>query len=253
MDNRDKSAQGDKSVQRNKTSEHKKIIIAVDGYSSTGKSTLAKNLAKKLGYVYVDTGSMYRAVTLYAMRNGFVFEEGLDAGALVNDLDKIQLEFVFNPNRGFSEILLNGEKVERDIRSLAVSNNVSQVARIPEVRRKLVQLQQAMANDKGIVMDGRDIGTVVFPDAELKIFLTASPETRARRRYKEKVDDGRDITFESVLENVSQRDLMDTTRQDSPLIKAEDAIEIDNSQLNVRDTFKKAYELVEKVLARPSS
>ena len=253
MDNRDKSAQGDKSVQRNKTSEHKKIIIAVDGYSSTGKSTLAKNLAKKLGYVYVDTGSMYRAVTLYAMRNGFVFEEGLDAGALVNDLDKIQLEFVFNPNRGFSEILLNGEKVERDIRSLAVSNNVSQVARIPEVRRKLVQLQQAMANDKGIVMDGRDIGTVVFPDAELKIFLTASPETRARRRYKEMVDDGRDITFESVLENVSQRDLMDTTRQDSPLIKAEDAIEIDNSQLNVRDTFKKAYELVEKVLARPSS
>lgn len=253
MDNRDKSAQGDKSVQRNKTSEHKKIIIAVDGYSSTGKSTLAKNLAKKLGYVYVDTGSMYRAVTLYAMRNGFVFEEGLDAEALVDDLDKIQLEFVFNPNRGFSEILLNGEKVERDIRSLAVSNNVSQVARIPEVRRKLVQLQQAMANDKGIVMDGRDIGTVVFPDAELKIFLTATPETRARRRYKEMVDDGRDITFESVLENVSQRDLMDTTRQDSPLIKAEDAIEIDNSQLNVRDTFKKAYELVEKVLARPSS
>lgn len=253
MDKRDKSEQGDKSVQSNKTSEHKKIIIAVDGYSSTGKSTLAKNLAKKLGYVYVDTGSMYRAVTLYAMRNGFVFDEGLDARALVNDLDKIQLEFVFNPNRGFSEILLNGDKVERDIRSLAVSNNVSQVARIPEVRRKLVQLQQAMANDKGIVMDGRDIGTVVFPDAELKIFLTASPETRARRRYKEMVDDGRDITFESVLENVSQRDLMDTTRKDSPLIKANDAIEIDNSQLNVRETFEKAYELVEKVLARPSS
>lgn len=228
----------------------KKIIIAVDGFSSTGKSTLAKNLAKKLGYVYVDTGSMYRAVTLYAMRKGYIEEGGLNVDALVNDLDKVELGFVFNPKRGYSEILLNGEKVEDQIRSLEVSNQVSQVARISEVRRKLVELQQRMAESKGIVMDGRDIGTVVFPEAELKIFLTASPETRAKRRYREMVDDGRDISYESVLENVSQRDLMDTTRKDSPLVKAADAIEIDNSDMNVEETFEIAYELVQKVLKR---
>lgn len=228
----------------------KKIIIAVDGFSSTGKSTLAKNLAKKLGYVYVDTGSMYRAVTLYAMRKGYIEEGGLNVDALVNDLDNVELGFVFNPKRGYSEILLNGEKVEGQIRSLAVSNQVSQVARISDVRRKLVELQQRMAESKGIVMDGRDIGTVVFPEAELKIFLTASPETRAKRRYREMVDDGRDISYESVLENVSQRDLMDTTRKDSPLVKAADAIEIDNSDMNVEETFETAYELVKEVLKR---
>lgn len=226
----------------------KKIIIAVDGFSSTGKSTLAKNLAKKLGYVYVDTGSMYRAVTLYAMRHGFVEGDELNVDALVADLDRIRLGFVYNPDRGHSEILLNGEKVEGAIRSLAVSNQVSQVARIPQVRRKLVELQQEMANDKGIVMDGRDIGTVVFPDAELKIFLTATPETRAKRRYKEMIDDGREITYESVLENVSQRDQMDTTRKDSPLVKACDAVEIDNSHMNVEETFDVAMELVSKAL-----
>lgn len=228
----------------------KKIIIAVDGFSSTGKSTLAKNLAKKLGYVYVDTGSMYRAVTLYAMRKGYIEEGGLNVDALVNDLDKVELGFVFNPKRGYSEILLNGEKVEDQIRSLEVSNQVSQVARISEVRRKLVELQQRMAESKGIVMDGRDIGTVVFPEAELKIFLTASPETRAKRRYREMVDDGRDISYESVLENVSQRDLMDTTRKDSPLVKAPDAVEIDNSDMNVEETFETAYGLVQKVLKK---
>jgi cytidylate kinase len=228
----------------------KNMIIAIDGYSSTGKSTLAKNLAKKLGYVYVDTGSMYRAVALYAIRNGFIEEGMLNAEALVNDLDKIDLEFVFNPQRGYSEILLNGEKVEGAIRSLEVSGQVSQVARIPAVRRKLVELQQAMANGRSIVMDGRDIGTVVFPEAKLKIFLTASPETRAKRRYKEMVDDGRKISYASVLENVSQRDLMDTTREDSPLVKATDAIEIDNSDMNVEETFELAYHLVRDVLAK---
>jgi len=225
-----------------------KIIIAVDGYSSTGKSTLAKNLAKKLGYVYVDTGSMYRAVTLYAMRKGYIEDGKLDSDALVRDLNQIHLAFIHNPERGYSEILLNGEKVEGSIRNLEVSNQVSQVARISEVRHKLVEIQQHMADGKGIVMDGRDIGTVVFPEAELKIFLTASPETRAKRRYKEMIDDGRDISYESVLENVSQRDLMDTTRRDSPLVKASDAVEIDNSHMNVEETFNAAMKLVEKVL-----
>ena len=226
----------------------KKIIIAVDGFSSTGKSTLAKNLARKLHYVYVDTGSMYRAVTLYAMRKGYIEGGNLDIDALVRDLDKVNLEFVHNPNIGFSEIYLNGENVEGLIRSLEVSNQVSQVARISQVRHKLVQMQQHMSEGKGIVMDGRDIGTVVFPEAELKIFLTASPETRAKRRYKEMMDDGRDITYASVLENVSQRDHMDTTRKDSPLVKASDAVEIDNSNMDVEQTFDTAYELVQKVL-----
>ncbi len=175
------------------TDQKNKIIIAVDGYSSTGKSTLAKNLAKKLGYVYVDTGAMYRAVTLFAMRQGLIGNGELDESGLVGALGEIDLDFVYNPKLGFSEIYLNGEKVEGPIRSLEVSNQVSQVARVPEVRRKLVELQQGMAKDKGIVMDGRDIGTVVFPGAELKIFLTASPETRAMRRYREMVDDGREL------------------------------------------------------------
>ena len=226
------------------------MIIAIDGYSSTGKSTLAKNLAKKLGYLYVDTGSMYRAVALYAIRKGFIVSGRLNADALINDLENIRLEFVFNPDRGYSEILLNGEKVEGAIRSLEVSNQVSQVARISEVRQKLVELQQNMAKDKGIVMDGRDIGTVVFPDADLKIFLTATPETRAKRRFKEMIDDGREIAYESVLENVSQRDLMDTTRKDSPLVKASDAIEIDNSHMDVKETYERALDLVDRVLKK---
>jgi len=226
--------------------EKQNMIIAIDGYSSTGKSTLAKNLARELGYVYVDTGSMYRAVALYAMRNGLVKKGELNTGALIEALDQIELDFGYNPDKGFSEIYLNGEKVEGLIRSLEVSNQVSQVARIPEVRKKLVMIQQNMGGDKGVVMDGRDIGTVVFPNADLKIFLTASPETRAQRRYKEMVDEGRDISYESVLNNVTQRDLMDTTRKDSPLIKADDAVEIDNSHMNVKQTFDTAMEWVRK-------
>lgn len=225
-------------------SKQKNMVIAIDGYSSTGKSTLAKNLARELGYIYVDTGSMYRAVTLFAMRHGLVRDGKLDEKALIEALDGIELDFVHNPEKGFSEIYLNGEKVEGPIRSLEVSNQVSQVARIPQVRRKLVVLQQGMAGEKGIVMDGRDIGTVVFPDADLKIFLTASPETRAQRRFKEMVDEGRDISYESVLENVTQRDLMDTTRKDSPLLKAEDAVEIDNGDMDVQQTFETALDLV---------
>ena len=181
--------------------------------------------------------------------NFLFYEEGVSdaTGRLIEALDQIDLDFVYNPDKGFSEIFLDGEKVEGFIRSLEVSNQVSQVARIPEVRKKLVLLQQNMTGDKGIVMDGRDIGTVVFPNADLKIFLTASPETRAKRRYKEMVDEGRDITYESVLENVTQRDLMDTTRKDSPLVKADDALEIDNSHMNVKQTFDVALELFDEL------
>jgi cytidylate kinase len=226
----------------------KKIIIAVDGYSSTGKSTLAKHMAREIGYVYVDTGAMYRAVTLYAMNNGFIDAGHFDREGLLANLDQINLHFKFNAALGYSEIFLNGKNVEKQIRSMAVSNMVSKVASISEVREKLVEQQHEIAKGKGIVMDGRDIGTVVFPHAELKIFMTASAEQRAGRRYKEMIDDGVDISYESVLENVNSRDLLDTTRSDSPLVKAPDAVEIDNSDLNVQQTFEKAMALVSEVL-----
>jgi len=224
----------------------KKIIIAVDGYSSTGKSTLAKRLAKKLGYIYVDTGAMYRAVSLYAMQNGYINKEDFNKEGLISNLDHINLQFKFNSELGFSEIYLNGKNVENDIRSIEVSNVVSKVAAVSEVRVKLVEQQHEMGIKKGIVMDGRDIGTVVFPKADIKIFMTASAEERAQRRFKEMTDNGVDITFASVLENVNSRDLLDTTRKDSPLIKAIDAAEIDNSDLNVNETFEKVYRYVLK-------
>ncbi|MEO0046502.1 MAG: Cytidylate kinase [Bacteroidota bacterium] len=226
----------------------KKITIAIDGFSSTGKSTLAKQLAKHLGYVYVDSGAMYRAVTYFAMQNGFISAEFFDKETLINSLPYIKLHFEFNPELGFAEMYLNGENIEKEIRTIEVSSFVSKVAEVSEVRTKLVEQQQEMGKGKGIVMDGRDIATVVFPEAELKIFMTASPETRARRRYDELQAKGENVTFEAVLKNVEERDHIDTHRDDSPLVKADGAIEIDNSALTREEQFEAVLALVDKVL-----
>jgi cytidylate kinase len=223
----------------------KKIIIAIDGFSSTGKSTLAKELAKHLGYVYVDTGAMYRAVAFFAMQNGYIGKDFFDIDALINSLPFIKLVFKFNPDLGFAEMYLNETNVEQEIRTLEVSNYVSKVAEIPQVRAKLVEQQQAMGISKGIVMDGRDIGTVVFPDAELKIFMNASAQTRAQRRFKELKEKGDTVsTFEDVLKNIEERDYIDTHRDDSPLVKANDALEFDNSNITKQEQFQKVLKLV---------
>jgi len=222
---------------------NKKIIIAIDGYSSTGKSTIAKQLANKLGYLYVDTGAMYRAVTLFAMKNGYVDAISLDEQALTGNLNQIDLQFKYNKKLKFSEIYLNDINVEKEIRTIEVSKLVSQVSTISSVRKKLVEQQQKMGIDKGLVMDGRDIGTVVFPDAELKLFMTASPEKRASRRYKELLDRGHDITYDEILQNVQQRDFIDSTRKDSPLMQADDAIEFDNSDMGLKEQFDRIYSI----------
>lgn len=221
----------------------KKITIAIDGFSSTGKSTVAKQLAKELGYIYVDTGAMYRAVTLFAMRKMFVSDHNFDKESIIRHLPFITVKFIFDEKLGYGEIYLNDENVEKEIRLLEVSKQVSKVAAIPEVRKVLVKLQQEMGENKGVVMDGRDIGTVVFPHAELKIFMTASAQRRAERRYKELKERGDDIAFEEVLENIKERDHLDTTRKDSPLEKADDAIEIDNSLLNLEEQFERILKL----------
>ena len=226
----------------------KKITIAIDGFSSTGKSTLAKQLAKELGYVYVDTGAMYRAVAYFAMQHNLVSETHLDKAGLIAQLSNINLRFQFNPTLGFAEMYLNNKNIETQIRTIEVSRMVSKVAEISEVRAKLVEQQQAIGKDKGIVMDGRDIGTVVFPDAELKLFMTASSKTRAQRRFDELVEKGQHITFEDVLQNVEERDYIDTHREDSPLVKAEDAIEIDNSSLSKKEQFEIVLQLVKEKL-----
>jgi CMP/dCMP kinase len=197
--------------------------------------------------VYVDTGAMYRAVTLFAMENGYIQNDTFDKQSLINSLPFIKLRFQFNPELGFAEMFLNDVNVENEIRTLDVSNFVSKIAEVSEVRSKLVEQQQAMGNKKGIVMDGRDIGTVVFPDAELKIFMTASPDTRAQRRYDELQEKGQNVSFEEVLKNVQERDYIDTHRNDSPLIKAEDAIEIDNSHLTREEQFDMVLTLVNDV------
>jgi cytidylate kinase len=225
----------------------KKITIAIDGFSSTGKSTLAKQLANHLGYVYVDTGAMYRAVALYAMQNGYIGNDFFDKDSLIKSLPLIKLQFKYNADLGYAEMYLNDVNVETLIRTIEVSGFVSKVAEVSEVREKLVEQQQEMGKDKGIVMDGRDICTVVFPDAELKIFMTASAETRAQRRYKELVEKGDKVTYEEVLKNVEDRDYIDTHRDDSPLVIADDAIEIDNSHLSRKEQFEVVLELINEV------
>lgn len=224
----------------------KKITIAIDGFSSTGKSTLAKSLAKSLGYVYIDTGAMYRAVTLYAMRKGFIDANHFDKEKFIASLNDIELNFQYNPERGFAEIYLNQENVEEIIRTLEVSNFVSQIAAVAEVRRKLVEQQQNFGRSKAVVMDGRDIGTVVFPDAELKIFMTASAQIRAQRRFEELKHKGQEVDFDQVYKNVVERDRLDTTREDSPLHKAADAIEVDNSELGIEEQFELIMKLVKQ-------
>ena len=229
-----------------------KIAIAIDGYSSTGKSTIAKQLAKALGYVYVDTGAMYRAVTLFAMRNGFIGHDIENTEVLIKLLPRIKLVFKYNEDLGYSEMYLNGENVENEIRSLEVSKHVSRIAEIEQVRHMLVEMQKKMGVDKGIVMDGRDIGTVVLPDAELKIFMTASAEKRAYRRYKELLDKGEKVTYEDVLKNVQYRDDIDSNREFSPLRQSEDAIHFDNSDMGLDEQFERMYNFALRIINKTS-
>lgn len=213
----------------------KKITIAIDGFSSCGKSTLAKELAKTLSYSYVDTGAMFRAVALYCLRNGLIKEDGTKVYKIREFLDEFQVGFEFNENKGYGEVTLNGENVEEEIRSLTISRIVTKISGIKEVREKLLIIQKKIGSDKGVVLDGRDIGTVVFPDAELKIFMTAETIVRSKRRLNELKGKGHKVTLEQVQENLRLRDYDDTTREESPLKQANDAVVVDNTNLTKRD------------------
>lgn len=213
----------------------KRITIAIDGHSSCGKSTMAKDLARKIGYVYIDTGAMYRAVTLYAIRHGLIKDGEVKSEALHDEMKSIHISFQLNTDTLRPDTYLNGVYVEREIRSMEVSHHVSQIAALPFVRTAMVDMQREMGKEKGVVMDGRDIGTVVFPDAELKIFVTASAEIRAQRRYDELTAKGEECQLADILENVKQRDYLDSTRETSPLRKADDAIVLDNSNMTIEE------------------
>ena len=221
---------------------NKNIIIAIDGFASTGKSTLAKHLANYLNYIYVDSGSMYRAITYYALKNNYIPFDKENLKEFSKILLDIKLSFVFNKKLGYSEIFLNNINIEKEIRSIIVSNHVSSVATVSFIRKHMVNLQKELSLNKGVVMDGRDIGTVVFPNAELKLFLTASAEVRAKRRYSEYVNENVEVEYNEVLNNLKSRDLDDSKRKDSPLIIANDALEIDNSFMSMEDqlTFVKS-------------
>jgi len=228
---------------------NKKITIAIDGFSSTGKSTIAKLLAKKYNYIYVDTGAMYRAVSLFAKNNQLVGKDFLKKEELISYLDNVSLSFKFNNELGFAEMFLNDKNVEKEIRTLEISQLVSKVSTISEVRKKLVSEQQLMGVDSGIVMDGRDIGSVVFPNADLKLFMTASADKRATRRYKELIDRGDNVDFNEILFNVQERDRIDSTREDSPLLMTNDAIEFDNSDMGITEQFERICTLVESKIS----
>ncbi|WP_321289163.1 (d)CMP kinase [uncultured Sunxiuqinia sp.] len=227
--------------------DNNKIVIAIDGHSSCGKSTVAKQLAKRLGYIYLDSGAMYRAVTLFALHNQLAGGGKVDEQALIDRLEEIKIEFRFNETTKQNDTYLNGENVEDEIRQLPVANHVSPVATIREVRQAMVRQQQAMGKNKGIVMDGRDIGTVVFPDAELKIFMTASPEVRAQRRYDELTEKGKQVSFNEILKNVQDRDRIDSGRKESPLKQADDALILDNSTISREEQLKWVIEKVKEI------
>ncbi len=226
--------------------QEKKINIAVDGFSSCGKSTIAKGLAKKLDYTYIDSGAMYRAIALFAIRNGWITDSKIDEEALKEHISEIKISFKSN-SKGGQDTYLNGENVESEIRTLQVANGASRVSALGFVRKELVRQQQEMGKEKGVVMDGRDIGTVVFPDAEMKLFLTSTPEIRAKRRFDEMVQKGENPLYEDVLANVKERDHRDTTRDESPLIKAVDAIELDNSDIGIEEQLIWALEMFNKI------
>lgn len=229
----------------------KKIIIAIDGHSACGKSTLAKSIAKELKFVYVDSGAMYRAITLFAMNGGYFKDQGkLNKKDLISDLNRINISFNYNKVTGKSDTFLNGINVEDEIRNMRISNQVSLISSIKEVREKLVEFQQQLGKSKGIVMDGRDIGTVVFPEAEIKLWITASIEVRTARRYKELLENGHKITFSEVEENVIKRDLIDSTRAESPLRRADDALDIDNSLLSKSETLNKAMSFAQNSISQ---
>ena len=228
----------------------KKIIIAIDGHSSCGKSTVAKQLAQLLGYIYIDTGAMYRVVTLVALRKGWIVKKIPDKEKIIAGMKDIKISFKWDEKQGKNTTFLNGENVEDEIRQLEVSENVSPVSAIAEVRAEMVKQQRENGKNKGIVMDGRDIGTVVFPDADLKIFMTASPEIRAQRRYQELKEKGLDVNFEEILANVEGRDKIDSSRAVSPLKKADDAVVLDNSHLTREDQLEWAINKVKEIIER---
>lgn len=226
--------------------DNKKIIIAIDGYSSSGKSSMARALAAEIGYRYIDSGAMYRAVTLWALRHNLIKDEVIDEKKLIEALPEIKIDFRPMPD-GTQHTLLNGEDVESEIRQLPVSNSVSGISAIAAVRKALVSIQQSLGKERGIVMDGRDIGTTVFPDAEMKIFVNASAQTRAQRRFNEMLEKGIPVNFEEVLANVVKRDHIDETRVESPLRKAEDAIVLDNSKMSIETQNKYLLEIFHSI------
>ena len=227
----------------------KKIVIAIDGFSSCGKSTVAKSLAKKLNYIYIDSGAMYRAVTLFALRNNLIVNGEPDKSKVIDSLKDISISFKFDKNTEKNTTFMNGENIEEEIRKLEVSNNVSPISTIKEVRKEMVKFQRKMGEQKGIVMDGRDIGSVVFPNAELKIFMTASPEIRAQRRYDELLEKGQKVSIEEIIKNINERDFIDQNRKESPLVKPKDAIVLDNSNFTLEGQLEWAMDKVTKIIA----